>query len=258
MVHRVYHFGAPCVPFWCTVCTILVHRVYHFGAPCVPFWCTVCTILVHRVYRVYHFGAPCVPCVPFWCTWCTVCTILVYHFGVLGVPGVPFWCTILVYLVYLVYHFGVPFWCTWCTATRETPLRITSQFPKNEPDPGNTPPDHHGTFEKSPTKPPPGLTARLSSPHTDRAPPVTRNNNGHSPHPAGTVIHPAGTVIHPEAPNDHPTKAGSPTTAELQQPITRHFLGQVAQISSRGFNQAVLGPPVRTRNRQHRPSRQNR
>ena len=203
--------------FWCTVCTILVHRVYHFGAPCVPFWCTVCTvctILVYRVHRVYHFGVPCAPCVPFWCTWCTWCTILVYHFGVLGVLGVPFWCTILVYLVYLVYHFGVPFWCTWCTwctilvyhfgvlgvpPRARHPPRITSQFPKNEPDSGNTPPDHHGTFEKSPTKPPPGLTARLSSPPTQTGPHRRRQKTRWLHHT------PAGAVIRPEAPNDHHT-----------------------------------------------------
>ena len=82
-------------------------------------------------------------------------------------------------------------------STPGSPLRITSQFPKNEPDSEKTLPDHHGTFEKSPTKPPPGLTARLSSPTHKRAPPAAKNHDGNGP--------PAGAVIRPEAPNNHHT-----------------------------------------------------
>ena len=190
----------------------MVHRVYHFGAPCVPFWCTVCTILVHRVY---HFGAPCVPCVPFWCTVCTVCTILVYlvylvyHFGVLGVLGVPFWCTILVYLVYLVYHFGVPFWCTWCTwctilvyhfgvlgvpPRARHPFALPHNSPKTNPIPETPLQIITGLLRKAPQKPPPGLTARLSSPPTQTGLHRRRQRTTTvtAPAPARVTIRPAG------------------------------------------------------------------
>ena len=99
-------------------------------------------------------------------------------------------------------------------------FRITSQFPKNEPDPGNTPPDHHGTFEKSPTKPPPGLTARLSSlPQADRRqqktttmtshPPAgtaTRSKGSERPHHQSRISNPDwNPTVHLDRGNGHPT-----------------------------------------------------
>ena len=163
-----------------------------------------------------------------------------YHFGVLGVLGVPFWCTILVYLVYLVYHFGVPFWCTWCTATRETPLRITSQFPKNEPDSGNTPPDHHGTFEKSPTKTPAGPDGpALVSPNVQAGPHRRRQKIRWLHHT------PAGTVIRPEAPNDHHTSMISNDGRTPNTTMTAAIQDRQHRSPPSGPNRAVLGHPIK-------------
>ena len=163
--------GALGVPFWCTECTwctILVHRMHYFGALGVPFWCTECTWCTILVHRMHYFGAL---GVPFWCTECTILVHLVYHFGALGVPP-------------RVKH----------------PFRITSQFPKNEPDSGNTPLDHHGTFEKSPTKTPAGPDGpALVSPNTQAGPRRRRQKIRWLHHT------PAGAVIHLEAPNDHHT-----------------------------------------------------
>ena len=198
----VYHFGAPNALFWCTWCTILVHwvhLVHHFGTQGAPFWYTGCTILVHRVH---HFGTQ---GAPFWYTGCTILVHRVHHFGT---QGAPFWYTGCTILVHRVHHFGalgVP-------PRVKHPFRITSQFPKNEPDSGNTPPDHHGTFEKSPTKPQPGLTARLSSPPTYRLAPTGggKKSDGYTtPRQGQSSTRRLRTTT---------TPAGSPTTAEPQTP----------------------------------------
>ena len=125
-------------------------------------------------------------------------------------------------------------------------------IPQKRNRPGqNLPPGNHGTFEKRPTKPPPGLTARLSSPPT------------HRPASAGGGKKPGGrftplVVIHPEAPNDHPTKAGSPITAESQTPTRWRPPGQATQAPSDGPNRTVLGHPteLRTGNTSIRQNRQ--
>ena len=168
---------------------------------------TGCTILVHRVHRVHHFGTQ---GAPFWYTGYTGCTILVHRVHHFGTQGAPFWYTGCTILVHRVHHFGTQ----GAPSRVRHPPRITSQFPKNEPDPGNTPPDHHGTFEKSPTKPPPGLTARLSSPHTQTG--LRRRRQRTTTVTAPT---PAGAVIHLEAPNDHHT---SRISNDGRTPTTHH------------------------------------
>ena len=215
------------------------------------FWYTGCTILVHRVHRVHHFGTQ---GAPFWYTGYTGCTILVHRVHHFGTQGAPFWYTGCTILVHRVHHFGTqgaPFWYTGCTITREISFRITSQFPKNEPDPGNTPPDHHGTFEKSPTKTPAGPDGpALITPSTDRPTPATKNHDGDGPH-VGRDSHPPGG-------------SEQPPHQQALQPrpnLKHHHAGghpRQAQISSRGPNRTVLGHPAQTRNRQHKPARLNR
>ena len=208
---------------------------------------TGCTILVHRVHRVHHFGTQ---GAPFWYTGYTGCTILVHRVHHFGTQGAPFWYTGCTILVHRVHHFGTqgaPFWYTGCTITREISFRITSQLPKNEPDSGNTPPDHHGTFEKSPTKPPPGLTARLLSPHTDRSP-AAKNHDGNGPHQQGQSSAQGLRTTTPQA--------GSPTTAEPQTPPRWRQPGSATQAPPAGptgspwpFHRTPAGntiQPVRT------------
>ena len=52
------------------------------------------------------------------------------------------------------------------------PLALPHNSPKTNPIRAKPPPGNHGTFEKSPTKPPPGLTARLM--YRSSAPPHRR------------------------------------------------------------------------------------
>ena len=154
--------------FWCTGCTILVHRVHrvhHFGtqgAQGAPFWYTGCTILVHRVHRVHHFGTQ---GAPFWYTGCTILVHRVHHFGT---QGAPFWYTGCTILVHRVHHFG----------TQGAPSRVRYPFalphnsPKTNPIPETPLQIITGLLRKAPQKPPPGLTARLSSPPTYRLAPA--------------------------------------------------------------------------------------
>ena len=129
-------------------------------------------------------------------------------------------------------------------------LALPHNSPKTKPVRPKPPPGNHGTFEKSSTKPPPGLTARLMYRFFPPPTPATKNHDGGIPH-AGRDRH-AG-----QAPNDHPTKSGSPTTAEPQTPARWRPPGQATQAPARRAQPGSLGIPPNP-GRQHGPARQNR